>query len=142
MSQTKDTRKFQLAKGVIIPVAGTSKSYSYENITDEVALELIKVNPNRKRLFAKLPDNLDQLLSAKASDAGKGKQDPPVEHVKVGEALLSLEDALALLEKAEVGTQATTIKGVQKRIDGLKEEDSLKVTELLSVKASDAGNEE
>ncbi|MBE7691139.1 hypothetical protein [Tenacibaculum piscium] len=58
-----DTREFQLKKGVIIPVMGTSKAYSAANITDEVSLNLLKENPNRRSLFLKVPDNLEELLS-------------------------------------------------------------------------------
>jgi len=61
--KTKDA-KFALAKGTLIVFAGTSRSYSEANITDEVALEYLAKNPNRASLFAKVPDNLVKLIEA------------------------------------------------------------------------------
>ncbi|MEE4246326.1 MAG: hypothetical protein V2I33_13035 [Kangiellaceae bacterium] len=59
----KDKRNFNLKKGTIIPIPGTSKVYSDANLTDDIAIQLLKANPNRRVLFSKLPENLEDLLS-------------------------------------------------------------------------------
>lgn len=52
----KDTKPdFKLKKGKVIVMAGTSKSYSEHNITDEKAIELLSKNKNRISLFEKFP---------------------------------------------------------------------------------------
>lgn len=67
----KQKSEFQLKKGTIIPVRGTSKAYSSANITDEIALKLLRDNPNRKPLFSKLPENIDDLLETKEVPEGE-----------------------------------------------------------------------
>lgn len=64
----KDKREFRLKKGAIIPVPGTSKAYSDINITDKIALEILKANPNRKSIFSKVPENLEELLEGAAQE--------------------------------------------------------------------------
>lgn len=122
----KDDRNFKLKTGSILPVPGSSKVYTNENLTDEVALKFIKKNPNRKQLFAVLPKNLDELLSGKekASEAT---------HVVVGENKYTVEEGTSILAQIGVNTSAKTIEGVQKRFDGLKAADRKKLDELLSV---------
>lgn len=61
--QEKIKSKFKLSTGVVIPIFGTSKAYTNENITDEIAIELLKQNPNRRSLFSTVPNNLEELLS-------------------------------------------------------------------------------
>jgi hypothetical protein len=103
----KDTRKFRLKKGAIIPVPGTSKAYSDVNITDEIAIEILKENPNRRSIFSKVPENLEELLVEESSD----------EVVKIGNKELSIDEALKVLTAHEISTKATTMKGIQKVVD-------------------------
>lgn len=63
MEVEQDVRKFRLKKGVVISVFGSSRIYSNHNLTDEAAIELLGENIDRKTLFSKLPDNLDELLA-------------------------------------------------------------------------------
>lgn len=114
----KDTREFRLKKGAIIPVPGTSKAYSDVNITDEIALEILKANPNRKSIFSKVPENLDELLS-------KETQEGSDEVVKIGDVELSLEEALEVLKNNDISTKATTVKGVQSKVDKVQKEGTI-----------------
>lgn len=63
IEQMSQKSNFQLHQGAVIIFAGTSESYSNANLTDEVAIRFIKLNENRKSLFSKLPENIDELLS-------------------------------------------------------------------------------
>lgn len=110
MSKSKDTREFRLKTGTILPVPGTSKAYTDVNITDEIALKLLKENPNRKALFLKLPKNIDELI-------GNEEESNEVDKVVINEVEYSIEEAKEILLKAGVETKATTVKGVQKKVD-------------------------
>lgn len=57
------TKEFQLKEGVIVPIPGTSDAYSNHNITDEIAIALLADNINRKDLFQKVPENLEELIA-------------------------------------------------------------------------------
>lgn len=119
MSQEKTTTVFRLQDSVTIPVAGTSLAYSQHNLTDEIAVELIAKNPNRKALFVKLPENLDELIekfNSKTEDNGSS------ELVTVGDVQITVEQALSILEKQNLKTRATTAQGLEKFINGLKDE--------------------
>ena len=54
MEKSKNVN-FKLKDMVMIPIPGTSESYSNANLTDEIAVELIAKNENRKQLFSILP---------------------------------------------------------------------------------------
>jgi len=123
----KDTRKFRLKKGAIIPVPGTSKAYSDVNITDEIALDILKINPNRKSIFSKLPSNLDELLEEETDKGG----DEDV--VKIGDGKFTLEEVLKILELNEITTKATTITGVQKKVDKVIKEGTVIKTQFEPV---------
>lgn len=71
MEKTKSN--FTLKTGKLIVFKGQSKGYSNANLTDEVAIKFLKGNENRKALFAKLPENIDALLSDDADEAGATK---------------------------------------------------------------------
>lgn len=64
MSELK-SKKYLLKTGKIIVVKGSSNAFSNKNLTDEQALSFLKKNPNRKILFSKMPDNVDELIEAK-----------------------------------------------------------------------------
>ena len=71
----KSTSNFLLKKGGLIVIRGTSKAYSNANLTDEIAIDFIKKNPNRKALFIKLPKNLEDLLNGSGTDGSKDNSD-------------------------------------------------------------------
>lgn len=103
-SMSTEERKYLLKQGAVIRVFG-STAYSNANLTDEVAEKLLKENPNRSSLFAKMPKDAKEAeppaekalakmnkseLFAKANDLGiteeetVGKSNP--ELVKLIEA--------------------------------------------------------
>jgi hypothetical protein len=129
MKKENSNTMFKLKDMVTIPVPGTSKAYSNHNITDEIAVELIAKNPNRKTLFSKLPDDLNERIEAyKASRFGskqnvskpytKGQNDSP-ELVKIGEVGLSVDDALELLGKLGLSTRAKKADSIMTFIEKL-----------------------
>ena len=120
------SKLFQLKEGVIIPVAGTSDAYSNANLTDEIALKLLSENPNRKILFEKLPDNLDELIAEGV------EVNLDLEVLTFGEKTLTIEEALSLLEKINVISKATTVTGVIKKIDSLTAEQKIDFQTLVN----------
>lgn len=131
----KTESKFALNKGVIIPVRGTSKVISENNLTDEDAIRLLRENPERKQLFKTVPDNLKELLDAEPTN------DEP-SFVSIGEHQLSVEQAKEVLAKSGIKTQAGTIEGLNKRVGSLSKADLKKVTgaadELLAAASEPA----
>jgi hypothetical protein len=130
--------EFQLQEGVIIPIAGTSDVYSKHNLTDEIALKLLAENPNRKSLFSKVPENLEQLieeyiseLEVKGDDNKDGdNQDDTL--VSIGNDKVTVEEALSLLEIINIKTKANTVVGVGKKIKELSPELLEKLAVLVS----------
>ena len=66
---------FELKSGVLLadpknklPMATAS------NLTDEIAVAYLAENPARKALFEKMPENVDELIAAKASPAKRGRK--------------------------------------------------------------------
>lgn len=120
--------EFQLQEGVIIPVTGTSDVYSQHNLTDEIAIKLLSENPNRKLLFRTLPENVDELIEAYISeievkgDDNKDGDDQDDTLVSIGNAKVTVEEALSLLEIINIKTKANTVVGVGKKIKELTPE--------------------
>lgn len=132
-TENKPKAEFKLNDGVIIPVAGTSEAYSKHNITDAIALKLLVDNPNRKALFSKLPDNIDELI-----EAGVVQEEIEDDLIVFGENKLTIEETISLLEKINVTTKATTVTGINKKIAELSEEQKLEfdllVTDAIALK--------
>lgn len=120
----KSKSNYRLKKGAIIPIPGTSDAYSNENLTDEVALKFLSKNPNRKKLFTLLPDNIDELLTGKVDKV-------EATHVKVGDLEMTVDQGVSVLSQIGVNTKASTVDGVQRRFDSLKEEEKEKLNTLL-----------
>ncbi|MFC5046297.1 hypothetical protein ACFSTE_13325 [Aquimarina hainanensis] len=122
MQDTKEKKagEFQLKKGVIIPIKGTSKAYSEHNITDEIALNLLKENPNRISLFSKTPEDINEML--------EGHEEA---YVEIFDYELSIDQANLLLERIGIESRATTVKGVEKKLESLSTEDEEKIKEIL-----------
>lgn len=125
---------FVLQTGAQIIVRGKYKSYSNANLTDELALKFLKANPNRKQLFAKLPDNINELLSIEEET-----NDEVEETVKIdSEINVSIEVATEALDFVGSSTKAKTVSGVQKRIDGLDEEQKNSLKSFINEKLTKA----
>ncbi len=60
----KKNKYFELKKGVLVPIAGTSEAYSDKNMTDEDAIRILKGNKNAISLFQKYPENWEEMLVA------------------------------------------------------------------------------
>lgn len=112
--ETKKKNTFVLQTGTIIPVPGTSESYSNANLTDEKAVQLLAENKNRKALFLTLPKDWEkQVEEFIANIPSADAPAPKAVGVKIGENVLTVEESLSLLEKLNVSTKATTISGVE-----------------------------
>ncbi len=121
--------EFVLKSKVTIPVFGTSEVYTTHNITDEIALELIKANPNRKSLFIKLPSNLDELiLSQDSKPKGDKDQGNNNETLEVFSKHLTIDEIKGYLKTIGVKTQAKKIDSISKKLDEL-DKDQLKALE-------------
>lgn len=66
---------FKFNDGVIVPVTGTSDVYSNHNLTDEIALQILSKNPNRRSLFKVVPENLEDLIEDFLEAANQEGQD-------------------------------------------------------------------
>lgn len=115
-TQKNPNQKFFLKSGVIIPIAGTSKAYSEHNITDEVALQLLAENPERKVLFRVVPENLAELIE---NGLPKADGDTGDNLVKIGEHSFNAAVAHGLLKDAKITTKATTVDGLNKKVASL-----------------------
>lgn len=127
MENTKS--EFQLNVGVIIPVAGTSDAYSNHNLTDELAVQLLAQNPNRKVLFSKIPENVDQLIEEYIASIEVEGED---EVLTIGDKRFTIEETISLLEKINVKSNATTVAGVLKKIAKLTEEQKTELDQLAN----------
>lgn len=131
--KTTETKNFKLQEAVTIPIPGTSKAYSNHNLTDEIAIELIAKNPNRKALFVVLPKDVDAqveaFLKSKVS-AEAEKLVPAGEVITIGETAYTVAQAVELLAKIGVDTKATTAKGVNGVISKLNADKTAELTAL------------
>ncbi len=121
--ETKDL-KFKLHEEVIVPVPGTSDVYSNANLTDEIAVKLIAENPNRKALFAILPDDVEDLIQQYSANEinvnlNAGPDAGEEDFVLIGDNKLTVEEALSLFEKLNIETKATTVKGLNTKFGKL-----------------------
>lgn len=133
-NQEKKTSEFELQDGVIIPVQGTSEVFSAHNLTDEAAVELLAQNPNRKALFSKMSDNVDELIEAFLANSIEVNEDDDNTDdglVKVGDNKITIEEAISLLEKVKITTKATTVKGVETKIAALEGESKTEFETLV-----------
>lgn len=131
--EIKKSENFQLNQGVILPVPGTSIAYSNANLTDEIAIELLAANPNRKAVFAKLPKDVDKLIAEFKAKTTEAKDAKVVTNtVTIGESNLTVEQALSLLEKVNIKTKANTAKGLKDAIAKLPADVKAELEKLAS----------
>lgn len=134
--EVKTSELFRLNEMTTIPVRGTTIVYSNANLTDEIAIKLLAENPNRKILFAKLPTDVDERIEAYknaepvAATSEEGKKEATAEVVVIGDKHLTVEQAVALLEKLNLKTKATTVAGVGKFITGLTDDQKAELINL------------
>lgn len=114
---SKADREYRMKSGSVINVKGTNKYYSDLNITDEIAKELLKENPNRSALFAKMPK-----AEAKATQSKEDKGILGGNVSQVAEALKAVEtveELDVLLEEEKAGGDR---KGVYAAIEARRNE--------------------
>lgn len=58
----KNMSKFKLKEGVLIALHNISHQVTNDNLTDEIALDILTKYPAHKVSFAVLPDNIDELI--------------------------------------------------------------------------------
>ena len=127
----QNVSQFQLKNGSVIIVPGTSQAYSNANLTDEVALDYLAKNPNRKQNFKTVPDNLNELIAqhqAKGVDVFLTDENA----ITIGTEKVTVEQAIGFLKEIGVATKATSVTGVQKKVSELSEEDNAKIVALVS----------
>lgn len=85
--------RFKLKSGVLLRDSSNKLPMAtVANLTDEIAIAYLRDNIARKKLFALLPENLDELLKgekpapepAKEPEAGKGNTDTPEQGAETG----------------------------------------------------------
>jgi hypothetical protein len=121
MEKKENQSLFLLKKGKVLVVPGTSIAYSEHNITDEIAIKLLRENPNRASLFQSLPKNLEELLNDEDHDK-----------VEIDGNLFPVAEALELLKQVGVETKATTVNGISKKVEKLTDEELEKIKEILN----------
>lgn len=88
-------------------------------------------NPNRKALFETLPKNVDELVEEFKKKAAKpSNDDDSKEFVKIREYSLTAEETLKVLETAKIKTRASSVTGLQKFVNELKDEEKKEVFQL------------
>lgn len=128
MEQKQEKSLFRLKKGMMIIIPGSSKAYSEHNMTDEVAIKLLRENPNRQSLFEAVPENLEELLEQVEETKETGDNDV----IKLGDKEFSIEEVRNLLEQVGVTTKATTVRGINDKIKALTEEQNGQLQSLVN----------
>lgn len=117
-------KNFVLKPGIIIPIPGTSESYSNDNLTNEIALAYVAINPNRRSIFSTVPSDLDiqlkklndtkdiEILDNDDSNdnlvyvANLGRED--------GQNRIDVPSAVAIIKDAiGINTKAKSVAGVE-----------------------------
>lgn len=97
-------RKYRMKSGSVIHQKGTNNYYSDLNLTDDIAEKLLKVNPNRAALFAKMPKGALEKLAKEKADEEKA-----AEQAKIDEAArLAKEEEDRKAEEQKTAEQAKT----------------------------------
>lgn len=107
--------RIQAKEGALITVPGTSDAYTEYNITDEIALELLIENPNRKVLFKVLPEDIDERIAGGLPD----KKEDDADLVIIGTHKFEFDKAKEIFDKAGIKSGATTVKGLNKKVAAL-----------------------
>lgn len=119
MSQTEKNPEYRLKKGSLITIPGTSDAYTEHNITDEIALELLIENPNRKVLFKVLPEDIEERIAKGVPD-----KDEDANLVAIGSHKFEFDKAKTIFDKAGIKSNASTVKGLNKKVAALSADES------------------
>lgn len=100
-------RKYRMKSGSVIHVRGTNNYYSDLNITDEIAEKLLKVNPNRSVLFAKMPEKaLEKLAKEKAQEEKAAQEEEARAAAEEAERVAREEEARKVAEQEAADKKA------------------------------------
>lgn len=132
----KTSTNFRMKEGAVIVVKGTRESYSNHNLTDAIAVRLLSENINRKDLFVKVPEDLEDLIAehnaaADTKDTGDGKQDES-NLVAIGKAKVTIEQALEIVVNAKLTTKAKSKDGLEAAFAKLKPAELKKLEKIAS----------
>lgn len=78
----KEESKFQVIRGKVLHDTvnqDVSKILTYANCTDELALYHLKHNPNARKFFSTLPDDVDELIENYGKEVKKSNGKEPIE---------------------------------------------------------------
>ena len=103
------TRKFHLLPGKIINLHGLGTAYTESNLTDEAAVQILRISRAHIKFFSAFPQDWEKL--AGQAPASK-KKEAPVEVVNVGKAA-----KVAATEERAAATVAEVVEEKTEEID-------------------------
>lgn len=127
---------FVLKAGAIITFFGESKCYSNANITDEVALRYLSLNPNNQKMFSSLPKDWEELVAEYTANGEVKKEDASDTTEK--DAIIAQLTAEVEALKAEIETLKSS-KGSKSKSSKTKSEEK---TESVASEAVDESKED
>lgn len=71
-----ENRKYQLKRGVVIQVPGTTEVYTHVNLTDEAARAYLAKYPNKAKLFDAIPQEVEDKPVEDAQAPAEVKKKP------------------------------------------------------------------
>lgn len=100
------TTDFQLKAGAVLTFFGSPIAYTNSNLTDEVALRYLALNPNNMRMFSHLPSNWEARLAEykKNGTIDNGRKD-----VETESAIVALEGQLAEATAAKTAAELEVV---------------------------------
>lgn len=97
-----ENRLFDLKAGALLTCSDSTKSCSRHNITDELALFHLRINPKCIRLFSRYPDNWEELANPRNVEEAQ----QPTEEIASGNILPQVQPKA----KAKTKKRTTTKK--------------------------------
>lgn len=85
----KEMSNFQLKNGVVLMSNEIPDVMSFKNITDELSIKFLKINPNYIDYFAVYPENWEELVNPVKKEA---KKETKVEEIVEKEAELEVKE--------------------------------------------------
>lgn len=118
---------FQLKAGAVITFFGSSKAYTNANLTNEVAIRYLSLNPDNAKLFSFLPSDWEERVANYSKNGTTDNADTTDVAVAISERdakIAELEAKIAELE-AEITTLKIDKATAETERDNLREELSL-----------------
>lgn len=131
----KTSATFELKKDTMIPIPGTSESYSDKNLTDEAALKILARNKNAKSLFKTLPENWEEQVEAYKAGSTKVNS---IEEL----ANLSYTAIKALFPDVSGRSKTELLENIAEKYPALVKEDDLDPETDTDTEETDTDSEE